>query len=1630
MKKIIFTLLCLASFINQQAQSTITITIGSGTNVTSTSESSPINIYFKSHHCQILYTAAELNAAGWAGSGLITKLGFNIFGATNEGLPNFSIKLKNTTSSDVVIYDNLGLNTVYTSTTYSPIAGGFEPLTLNSAFVWDGASNLLVDVCFDQVINFSYTGQVYTYTYTSGGAQYKSVRNDYNPQCGIATTIANTIAKPQLQLVFNTLPPCTGSPIAVNATSSNTLVCANTGFDLNLKNSPVTSGLTFQWQSSPNGSIWANLGPIRNSCLYLINSITATTYYRCVTTCTVSAQSVTSAAVTVYLNPLINCYCVPSDPLSIWNCSSEKFIDFSIANIVNQPSYCGTGGYVDSTSSLKTVINLSAGNTYTLSTNTASGGINGNATMGAWIDFNQNGIFDSSEFTYLGLGLAGNYAKTISVPVTAPSGFVKMRLKLDGYNTGSNTIIDPCSNSNNSYSGQIIDYKVNITGAPICTGSVSAGNAISTLTTVCQNVAYTLDLANNSVASGITYQWESSLDGGASWVNLGVAQNTIPYSVASQSIATYYRCATTCSNSGFSNTSTPVIVSQNLPTACYCNPGIVNCASVAIHSVSIANLNYSPKCNSNDGYTNYADSIPAINLNAGQTYNLLTAVTTFSASLDGHVSAWIDYDQNGIFDPSEFISVASYTTGTVSQTFNIPFTTPGGNTKMRIKVESSSINYPGANPCYANSFNGQTLDYLVAITSATPCTGTPFAGDATTSSSSICNNTPFTLDLINNDLALNISYQWQSSANNVTWTNLGASQTSVPYTIPNQNITSYYRCLTTCITSTLSGTSTAIKVTQNPLTACYCVPPPTSCINGDEINSVIFSTLSNTSTCSTNGYIDYAGSVASATIQAGQTYSINVKVGSAYSGKVSSWIDYNQNGVFETTEYKFLGITNSGGNFFVNNSINIPSNALAGNTKIRIRNNNQYILDSSKACLTGGMALRSTAETSPGFGETEDYLLTILPPDCNSIIFPATISVIGKKDICPGDSTTLNLSPALPIATGITYQWKSFNGSAYVNDGIASGISIFAATPSVSTRYYCQILCNGSPVLKSDTVFVNIHTITTAPNTTSVTCNGLTNGAITLNASDFGGTLNYTWTPTEPGNDAVTNLGAGTYTVFISNSINCSISQIFTISQPTSIIATSTQTNVSCYGLNDGAGSVTVAGGTSPLSFSWSPSGGGSLTATNLGAGIYIFNIKDGNNCTLKDTITITQPGSVLVSISGNSSICEQLKDTITSVITGGTGPFIYSWTELPGNVVSNKPDYTYTTSIGTYSYNLSVTDANNCVVNSNTIITVVNQSSNLSGTITTNPSLPVAGTVVLYQYLPFFTKFDSVSSQNIGAAGDYNFTSFTSGKYIIKAIPNANNLQITYGDSAVNWKTAKEIIHGCAVNDIQNINVKALSTFTTTTGTGSLSGKITRGNSYGHRMGFGFKPMAAGEPIGGIIVKGGKNPGGLMFIQTTTDTLGKYTLTGLPDNAGNEEYFIVVDIPGLDTNGTYHKVITLTNNQFINLDFVVDSAKINPINNAVSVHDISAIEHQIKVFPNPATNKVTIQYNLLTNSNVKIELYDIVGKIVKMILPLTEQSNNDYSYIVQLNDIKAGMYFMKLKINNSESIIKLMITE
>lgn len=183
------------------------VTVGTATGTNTTTGQSPINIWFRSLHYQTIYTVAELQAAGFAPGASIQEIGWDVTGAPSNALPNYTIAMghtTNTTSGAANYVVSSTLTQVYNNPLYAPTAGGFDMLTLNVPFVWNGTDNIVVDVCFDQVSAYNASGQVSTYTSTNGST---SNRSDSAPQCGLTTT-ASHAWKPVAQFfIVNGTPP-------------------------------------------------------------------------------------------------------------------------------------------------------------------------------------------------------------------------------------------------------------------------------------------------------------------------------------------------------------------------------------------------------------------------------------------------------------------------------------------------------------------------------------------------------------------------------------------------------------------------------------------------------------------------------------------------------------------------------------------------------------------------------------------------------------------------------------------------------------------------------------------------------------------------------------------------------------------------------------------------------------------------------------------------------------------------------------------------------------------------------------------------------------------------------------------------------------------------------------------------------------------------------------------------------------------------------------------------------------------------------------------------------------------------------------------------------------------------------
>ncbi len=134
----------------------------------------------------------------------------------------------------------------------------------------------------------------------------------------------------------------------------------------------------------------------------------------------------------------------------------------------------------------------------------------------------------------------------------------------------------------------------------------------------------------------------------------------------------------------------------------------------------------------------------------------------------------------------------------------------------------------------------------------------------------------------------------------------------------------------------------------------------------------------------------------------------------------------------------------------------------------------------------------------------------------------------------------------------------------------------------------------------------------------------------------------------------------------------------------------------SCYETADGSVQATVTGGMGNYIYSWSH-GDTLLNAATLEAGIYILTTIDSIGCFDLDTMSVLEPLPLAISIEDDPNDCD---DILSTIVTGGTTPYNYNW--------NNGVTTAQNAMIALGDYYLTVTDANNCVIASDTFMVTV----------------------------------------------------------------------------------------------------------------------------------------------------------------------------------------------------------------------------------------------------------------------------------------------------------------------------------
>ena len=321
-----------------------------------------------------------------------------------------------------------------------------------------------------------------------------------------------------------------------------------------------------------------------------------------------------------------------------------------------------------------------------------------------------------------------------------------------------------------------------------------------------------------------------------------------------------------------------------------------------------------------------------------------------------------------------------------------------------------------------------------------------------------------------------------------------------------------------------------------------------------------------------------------------------------------------------------------------------------------------------------------------------EYFVTVTDDNGCSVIDSVTITqptqiqpnvIVSGVNCFGGSDGTATSNPSGGSGTYTNYEWSSSADTISTQTGLVGGTYTVTVTDD-----------DGCIGIESFIVDEPAAPLSVNLSKTDVFCNGDSTGLI--NTARSGGTPPYTYTwsdgpSTERNRDS---LAAGTYTVTVEDQNGCSETASEIILEGSAYNVSFTQVNNSCNGDSTGSITVNIAGATPPYTFSWSESTvgtGASSTISNLAAGTYFITITDSLNCTFEDSVTLTAPSAIAISVNTQTNpLCNGASSgSINIDVVDGTPPYTFAW--------SNGETTEDIVGLSSGTYTVVVTDNNSC---------------------------------------------------------------------------------------------------------------------------------------------------------------------------------------------------------------------------------------------------------------------------------------------------------------------------------------------
>lgn len=289
--------------------------------------------------------------------------------------------------------------------------------------------------------------------------------------------------------------------------------------------------------------------------------------------------------------------------------------------------------------------------------------------------------------------------------------------------------------------------------------------------------------------------------------------------------------------------------------------------------------------------------------------------------------------------------------------------------------------------------------------------------------------------------------------------------------------------------------------------------------------------------------------------------------------------------------------------------------------------------------------------------------------DTFKVTYPNAAGISFTQNTCPtvrwkvAGTTASPVSAALvnillSVDGGLTFPFTLVSNTA--NDG-SEVVTLPAGVTTTTARIMIESVGN---------IFFDINdnnfTITNSmvvaglafPNTS---CSGSPTGSVDIAGSCTLPAFSYAWSNGATTQD-LTGVGAGTYTVTVTNSVGATASGVFTVGLATalSVGITASSSPATCNAAADGSASASNIGGIAPYNYTWSNGQSGSI-ATALLPAAYTVTVTDGNNCTASTAVSVTSSTAVPVPVTTAYSLCEGAAVSVGQGLSASTsvlGPF------------------------------------------------------------------------------------------------------------------------------------------------------------------------------------------------------------------------------------------------------------------------------------------------------------------------------------------------------------------------------------